>query len=152
MSQPSNRSIFQDEFSKLFFHFYALRVPKWKIAQNWQSKEPKNIKKTLKNVSVTGFQSWPDVLQHPVGAFNQEKALVGAFSVIVQLNWLIVYAALVLIHITYCTEASPPRKPPFLSCPPGLSLCSPVVGVLEAEEHGRAGGHLHSGHGEPGQK
>ena len=27
-----------------------------------------------------------------VGAFNQEKALVGAFSVIVQLHWLIVYS------------------------------------------------------------
>ena len=26
-----------------------------------------------------------------VGAFNQEKALVGAFSVIVQLFWLIMY-------------------------------------------------------------
>ena len=31
-----------------------------------------------------------------VGAFNQEKALVGAFSVIVQLHRLIVYTALVL--------------------------------------------------------
>ena len=29
-----------------------------------------------------------------VGTFNQEKALVGAFSVIVQLHRLIVYAAL----------------------------------------------------------
>ena len=29
-----------------------------------------------------------------VGAFNQEKALVGAFSVIVQLRRLIVYTAL----------------------------------------------------------
>ena len=32
-----------------------------------------------------------------VGAFNQEKALVGAFSVIVQLHLLIVYTALVLL-------------------------------------------------------
>ena len=30
-----------------------------------------------------------------VGAFNQEKALVGAFSVIVQLHRLIVYTALI---------------------------------------------------------
>ena len=30
-----------------------------------------------------------------IGAFNQEKALVGAFSVIVQLRRLIVYTALV---------------------------------------------------------
>ena len=66
MSQPWNLAIFQDEFLKLFFHFYALGVPKWKIAHNWQSKEPKNIKKTSNNASVTGFQSWPDVLQHPV--------------------------------------------------------------------------------------
>ena len=29
----------------------------------------------------------------PVGAFNQEKALVGAFSVIVQLHRLIVYGS-----------------------------------------------------------
>ena len=31
------------------------------------------------------------VLNERVGAFNQEKALVGAFSVIVQLHRLIVY-------------------------------------------------------------
>ena len=32
-----------------------------------------------------------------VGAFNQEKALVGAFSVIVQLHRLIVYTALFIM-------------------------------------------------------
>ena len=34
-----------------------------------------------------------------IAAFNQEKALVGAFSVIVQLHRLIVYTALVIIRI-----------------------------------------------------
>ena len=35
-----------------------------------------------------------------VAAFNQEKALVGAFSVIVQLHRLIVYTALVLGQVS----------------------------------------------------
>ena len=37
-------------------------------------------------------------LLNMVGAFNQEKALVGAFPVIVQLHRLIVYTALEQIH------------------------------------------------------
>ena len=39
-----------------------------------------------------------------VGAFNQEKALVGAFSVIVQLHRLIVYTALSRTHCCWDTE------------------------------------------------
>ena len=36
------------------------------IAHNWQSKEHKYNKKTPKNGSNIGLQSWPDVSQHPV--------------------------------------------------------------------------------------
>ena len=42
-----------------------------------------------------------------VGAFNQEKALVGAFSVIVQLHRLIVYTALVIILRSRHVSAPP---------------------------------------------
>ena len=47
-------------------HSYGQRVPEWKIAHIWQSKEPKNTKKTPYNVSVICFQSLTDVLQQPV--------------------------------------------------------------------------------------
>ena len=53
-------------FSTFFLNPYAQRVPKWKIAHIWQSREHKNNKKTPKNESHIGLQSWPDVLQHPV--------------------------------------------------------------------------------------
>ena len=41
-----------------------------------------------------------------VGAFNQEKALVGAFSVIVQLHRLIIYTAL-LIVLPFTEDSAP---------------------------------------------
>ena len=41
-----------------------------------------------------------------VGAFNQEKALVGAFSVIVQLHRLIVYTALLFTRDVQETAAA----------------------------------------------
>ena len=66
LSQPWNLAFFQGQIFQLFFHPYAQRVPKWKIAHTWQSKEPKNTKKTPYNVSVICFQSLTDVLQHPV--------------------------------------------------------------------------------------
>ena len=66
LSQPWNLAFFQGEIFQLFFHPYAQRVPKWKIAHIWQSKEPKNTKKTPYNVSVICCQNLPVVLQHPV--------------------------------------------------------------------------------------
>ena len=47
-------------------HSHGQRVAKWKIAKIWQSKEQKNNKKSPKNESHKGLQSWPNVLQHPV--------------------------------------------------------------------------------------
>ena len=51
---------------KKYVHFQSQRVPKWKSAHIWQSKEHKNNKKTPKNVSQKGLQRLTDVLQHPV--------------------------------------------------------------------------------------
>ena len=65
-SQPWNLAFFQDYIFKKYVHFQSQRVPKWKIAHIWQSKEHKNNKITPKNVSQKGLQSLPDVLQHPV--------------------------------------------------------------------------------------
>ena len=65
-SQPWNLAFFQDYIFKKYVHFQSQRVPKWKIAHIWQSKEHKNNKITPKNVSHKGLQSLPDVLQHPV--------------------------------------------------------------------------------------
>ena len=66
-SQPWNLAFFQDYIFKKYVHFQSQRVPKWKIAHIWQSKEHKNNKITPKNVSQKGLQSLTDVLQHPVG-------------------------------------------------------------------------------------
>ena len=66
LSQPWNLAFFQDYIFKKYVHFQSQRVPKWKIAHIWQSKEHKNNKKTPKNVSQKGLQSLTDVLQHPV--------------------------------------------------------------------------------------
>ena len=65
-SQPWNLAFFQDYIFKKYVHFQSQRVPKWKIAHIWQSKEHKNNKKTPYNVSVICCQSLPVVLQHPV--------------------------------------------------------------------------------------
>ena len=65
-SQPWNLAFFQDYIFKKYVHFQSQRVPKWKIAHIWQSKEHKNNKITPKNVSQKGLQSLTDVLQHPV--------------------------------------------------------------------------------------
>ena len=59
-------SLFSVPNFSTFFHPCAQRVPKWKIVHIWQSKEPKNTKKTPYNVWIICFQSFPDVLQHPV--------------------------------------------------------------------------------------
>ena len=67
LSQPWNLAFFQDYIFKKYVNFQSQRVPKWKIAHIWQSKEHKNNKITPKNVSQKGLQSLPDVLQHPVG-------------------------------------------------------------------------------------
>ena len=66
LSQAWNLAFFQGQIFQLFFHPYAQRVPKWKIAYIWQSKEPKNTKKTPYNVPIICFQNLTDVLQHPV--------------------------------------------------------------------------------------
>ena len=66
LSQCWNLAFFQYYILKKYVHFQSQRVPKWKIAHIWQSKEHKNNKKTPKNGSHIGLQSWPDVLQHPV--------------------------------------------------------------------------------------
>ena len=65
-SQPWNLAFFQDYIFKKYVHFQSQRVPKWKIAHIWLSKEHKNNKKTPYNVSVIWCQSLPVVLQHPV--------------------------------------------------------------------------------------
>ena len=65
-SQPWNLAFFQDYIFKKYVNFQSQRVPKWKIAHIWQSKEHKNNKITPKNVSQKGLQSLTDVLQHPV--------------------------------------------------------------------------------------
>ena len=66
LSQPWNLAFFQDYIFKKYVNFQSQRVPKWKIAHIWQSKEHKNNKITPKNVSQKGLQSLTDVLQHPV--------------------------------------------------------------------------------------
>ena len=38
-SQPWNLAFFQDYIFKKYVHFQSQRVPKWKIAHIWQSKE-----------------------------------------------------------------------------------------------------------------
>ena len=65
-SQPWNLEFFHDYIFKKYVYFQSQRVPKWKIAHIWQSKEHKNNKKTPYNVSVICCQSLPVVLQHPV--------------------------------------------------------------------------------------
>ena len=78
LSQPWNVEFFQDYIFKKYVHFQSQRVPKGKIAHIWQLKEQKNNKITPKNVSQKGFQSLPDVLQHPVYAVmvQQEHLLL----------------------------------------------------------------------------
>ena len=66
LSQPWNLAFFQDYIFKKYVNFQSQRVPKWKIAHIWQSKEQKNNKITPKNVSQKGLKSLTDVLQHPV--------------------------------------------------------------------------------------
>ena len=66
-----------------------------------------------------------------VGTINQEKALVGAFSVIVQLHRLIVYTALVITMIQWqlCSPqlpAQPGRLPAVLAVPLHPGRCSPL--------------------------
>ena len=51
LSQPWNLAFFQDYIFKKYVNFQSQRVPKWKIAHIWQSKEHKNNKITPKNVS-----------------------------------------------------------------------------------------------------
>ena len=65
-ANPEMLSFFRVTFFNFFLHPYAQRVPNWKIAHNWQSKEHKNNKKTPKNGSHKGLQSLQDVLKHPV--------------------------------------------------------------------------------------
>ena len=69
-SQPWNLAFFQDCIFKKYVHFQSQRVPKWKIAHIWQSKEHKNNKITPRNVSQKVLQSLTDVLQHPVVNFK----------------------------------------------------------------------------------
>ena len=66
LSQPWNLAFFQDYFFQKKNSFPWPKSTKVKIAHIWQSKEHKNNKKTPKNESHKGLQSWPDVLQHPV--------------------------------------------------------------------------------------
>ena len=73
-SQPWNLAFFQDYIFKKYVNFQSQRVPKWKIAHIWQSKEPKNTKKTPYNVSVICCQSLPVVLQHPVEASTSAES------------------------------------------------------------------------------
>ena len=65
LSQPWILAFFPDYIFKNI-HSHGQRVPKWKIAHIWLSKEQKNKKKTPENESHKSLQSWPDVLQHPV--------------------------------------------------------------------------------------
>ena len=74
-------SLFSGWNFSIFFHPYAQRVPNWKIAHIWQSKEPKNTKKTRYNVSVICCQSLPVVLQHPVSClFTVVEELIFCIS------------------------------------------------------------------------
>ena len=66
LSQPWYLAFFQDYIFNKKIHSHGQRLPKWKIAHNWQSKEHKNNKKTPKNGSHKGLQSLQDVLKHPV--------------------------------------------------------------------------------------
>ena len=66
LSQPWNLAFFQDYIFQKYVNFQRQRVPKWKIAHIWQSKEHKNNKITPKYVSQKALQSLTDVLQHPV--------------------------------------------------------------------------------------
>ena len=66
LSQPWNLAFFQDYIFAKYVNFQSQRVPKWKIAHIWQSKEHKNNNLTPKNATQKGLQSLTDVLQHPV--------------------------------------------------------------------------------------
>ena len=74
LANPETWPFFRIRFSAKKIHSHGERGPKWKIAHIWQSKEHKNNNKTPKNKSVKGFQSWPDVLQHPVVVCSVEHS------------------------------------------------------------------------------
>ena len=75
LSQPWNVTFFQDYIFKKYVDFPSQRVPKWKIAHIWHSKEHKNNMITPQNVSQKGLQSLTDVLQHPVYKMNPNIAI-----------------------------------------------------------------------------
>ena len=60
-------TFFDDEISKLFFHSYGPRIPKWNFAHHLWSKQAQNIRKTPQNTWFTDpcFKSWQT--GHPVG-------------------------------------------------------------------------------------
>ena len=46
-------TFFDDEISKLFFHSYGPRIPKWNFAHHLWSKQAQNIRKTPQNTWFT---------------------------------------------------------------------------------------------------
>ena len=46
-------TFFDDEISKLFFHSYGPRIPKWNFAHHLWSKQAQNIRKTSQNTWFT---------------------------------------------------------------------------------------------------
>ena len=46
LSKSWNLTFFDDEISKLFFHSYGPRIPKWNFAHHLWSKQAQNIRKT----------------------------------------------------------------------------------------------------------
>ena len=53
LSKSWNLTFFDDEISKLFFHSYGPRIPKWNFAHHLWSKQAQNIRKTPQNTWFT---------------------------------------------------------------------------------------------------
>ena len=66
LSQTWNLTFFHGYIFTKKYSFPWPKSTKEKIAHIWKLKEQKNKKKTPKNESHKGLQSWPDVLQHPM--------------------------------------------------------------------------------------
>ena len=63
-----------------------------------------------------------------VGAFNQEKALIGAFSVIVKYSWTFVYTSFEALASSWCSHSSASRAPASPSAAPWSASPAPAPG------------------------
>ena len=81
-------TFFDDEISKLFFHSYGPRIPKWNFAHHLWSKQAQNIRKTPQNTWFTDPCFISLQTGHPVYRSNLElygstsKKKVGIFQLL----------------------------------------------------------------------